>query len=118
MSEPAVDLVGLERFQRTAAAAVRDLEDMADTHDAAVEVLERAAAAAAPRRTGELASSFGTRVTATTGELFNTARHAVPVQFGTRHMAARPFLPVDVARDVTPIFVDAVDAAVSSIKGR
>lgn len=118
MSEPAVELVGAERFTATTAAAIRDLQDLSPAHQDAAELLERQASTKAPRRSGQLAAAFGTRVTASSAELLNTAPHARFVQFGTRHMDATPFMPTDVARDVTPIYVDAVDEAIKNIEGK
>lgn len=120
MTEPAVELVGAERFSATTRAAIADLKDLSDAHRAAGDLIERRASAAAPRRTGDLASAFGTRVTAAGVEVVNTADHAKFVQFGTRHMDAQPFMPDagDVERDLTPIYVDAVDEAIQQIEGK
>lgn len=115
MSESIV-IEGGDRFVATLQGAKRALQHL--DHAAAVEALEAEARPRAPRRTGELAGSFGTRVLAGGAELVNTARHAAPVQFGTRHMAARPFMPADPAGTVTPLYLDEVEQIVRTIKGK
>ena len=113
-----VTIDGAARFSATLQAAAADLRDLSDAHEDAVEALEAKGRARAPRRTGELVGSFGTRVTAAGAELVVGARHAPFVQFGTRNMSARPFMPDDPARDVTPLYLDHVDDIVGQIKGK
>lgn len=114
MSE--IELEGGARFAATLRAAQAKLRNL--DHKPALDALEQEARAAAPRRTGELAGSFSTRVMGSAGELVNTARHAIFNQFGTRYMDAQPFMPTDPAGTVTPIYLDEVDDIVHTIKGK
>jgi HK97 gp10 family phage protein len=54
-------------------------------------------------QSGELRGAFTTRVTrnqqGATGTIGNTAPHALFLEFGTRHMAARPFMRPAFARN-------------------
>lgn len=65
-------------------------------HDVTAEGLrvgEARAKAEAPVRTGFLRSSIGSRMTTQTGgELIAKANYAGYVNYGTRHMAGRPFM--------------------------
>lgn len=82
-----VSAPGAGRLARDLARAADELDDATLTRDVA-EPIARRAQAAAPRRTGTLARSI--HVT-TTGVAVDAA-HAVFVHWGTRHMAARPFV--------------------------
>lgn len=108
---------GQARFEATAKAAARALTDLSAVHQLAVDELQAEALPRTPRRTGELAGSFGARITDTIGELVNTARHAGFVNFGTRFMIGRRFMPADPATTITPIYLQEVDEIVDTIKG-
>lgn len=109
---------GLDVFRVTLARAVAELEDLSAVHEDAATGLAVAGAGAAPRRTGELAGSFGLAQLSADGvAVAVSAPHAPHVQFGTRFMAARPFMPDDPATDVTPLYLDHLADVVGQIKG-
>ena len=59
---------------------------------ASLQIASEEAKAACPKETGALAASIGCRVSESGGELFASAPYAMPVEMGTAHMPARPFL--------------------------
>ena len=79
-----------EVLERVSAAAIRRA-----TREAIAASLAEACAQAkadCPKDTGALAGSIGCRVSDDGGALFATAPHAMPVEMGTAHMPARPYL--------------------------
>lgn len=95
-------------------------EDLADWHQAHRRVsddLLRTASRFVPVRTGELRGSARTSPSRTRAEVEWTATHALPVEFGTRYMAAQPFArrAIDMLPAVPDAYADAMNDIVRDI---
>lgn len=117
MTQQTVTVDGADRLAATLARAATDLGDLTEPLTAAGDELQADARARAPRRTGQLAASFGTHVNKLELDLINTADHAPYVQFGTSKMSARPFMPDDPLTTTTTHVLDHIDDALSRVKG-
>lgn len=111
-------LEGVDELRATLAAAADQLGDLSIPGREAGQAIEDAAQAAAPVLTGELAGSFGLVLDAAGVTVTNSAEHAIPVQFGTRFMAAQPFMPGDLAEVALPAYVEYLDQVLQSIHGK
>ena len=117
-----VQLLGGDHLAATAAAAARDLDDLSGASRQAGAQLARAAAAAAPRRTGALAGSVRAVDAGPAGVTVQTGvRYATYVEFGTRWTRPTYFLTRTLtgqADPVTDTYAAAVDHAVAKVKGQ
>jgi HK97 gp10 family phage protein len=105
----------------TLGKAITDLGDLAGAGHRAASVIVDAARGRAPRRTGALAGSISAGpVTGTVASVKATVRYGGPVHWGTRHMAAQPFLS-DAATATEgawlPLYETEVARAVDQVRG-
>jgi hypothetical protein len=119
----AVELVGGAQFARTMATFGRDIQRLTDAHTAAGAEVARLAGGRARRRTGALAASFGPRVTDAGVEVTSPLRYAGVQEFGwaAHHIAPSHALTSsldDAAPAVERIYTDAVDTALSKVRGK
>ena len=127
MSEPTVgvQVEGLAKLTRTMRKAGEDLTELKTAHAAAGQIVARAAAASAPRRTGRLAgtlraSKAANRARVTAGT--RSVPYSMPIHWGwpARKIAANPFVS-QAARDTEsvwlPEYLKAVEEALSHIEG-
>ena len=110
-SRPAVEVVGLSRLARTMKRAALDVQELKD--------LNRAAAGAAPRRSGRLAADIRTAGTQRAG-IVRVGRaslpYAGPIHWGwpARRIAAQPFA-ADAARKTEPVWTEIYLAGITRI---
>lgn len=119
------ELRGAAQLRRTLKQAGDDLEDMKDAHIRAAKIVEEATLGLVPVDSGWLAStirSSGTATTATVRAGNKATPYAGPIHWGwpDRNIKANPFA-AEAARLTEPtwgrIYADAVDKAISRIKG-
>lgn len=118
-----VQLVGASRLRRTLKAAGDDLQDLKQAHAAAAQLAAGRARAIAPRgRTGRLAGSIRPTATGTVAMISATAAHAGVINYGwpAHGISSQPFMN-QAAQDTEPhwlpIYLKALDRALSTIKG-
>ncbi|MEM0095037.1 MAG: HK97 gp10 family phage protein [Candidatus Bathyarchaeia archaeon] len=100
-----------QALQRLGDAAQRNIQEHLERW--AMEVREYARALA-PVRTGRLRNSIYTRTSGWTVEVGASAEYAIYVEFGTRHMQAKPFLRPAVEEHLPTLenaILDALDKA-------
>jgi hypothetical protein len=88
------ELVGADRLRRDLKTASRKLDDLSTGHGRAGEIVAARARSLAPRRSGALASSVGSRGTPGAMEAYATAPYAGVHEYGwgARHIRAQPYL--------------------------
>jgi len=102
------------------AAATRIAEMPAAVHTRAGQLVARAVAAAAPRRSGVLAASFVGRAGGGGAQVTSRARYAGYVNYGTRRMRGRRYVDagLDAAADpVAQVYADEIDRALGHVRG-
>lgn len=111
-------VTGLDELRATLAAAADQLGDLTAPGAEAGQAIAAFGQQYAPVLTGELAGSFGLTTVDDGVTVTNSAEHAIPVQFGTRFMAAQPFMPGDLAEVALPAYVAHLDQVLQSIHGK
>ena len=119
-----VQIEGLSRLASTMKRAGQDVEELKDAHARAGETVAAAAAAAAPRRSGNLAGSIRAARQARRARVqagSSRVPYAAPIQWGwpARTIAANPFLS-DAARSTEgawlKAYLDDVQKALDKVK--
>jgi len=120
-----VQVEGARRLRATLRKAGRDLGDLKEAHAAAGRIVQAAAAAAVPRRSGELAGTLRSSGTATQAVVragFARTPYAGPIHWGwpARGITAQPFI-AEPAQQTEPRWIlgyhRAVDQILANIKG-
>lgn len=115
-----VDLVGADRLRKDLKQAAAKLDDLSVPDAAAARVIAAQAARRAPRRTGALARSIRPAAARTGPQVTATVSYAPFVEYGTRHMAARPFLypaAADTETQWTAVYERHIETVAASVKG-
>jgi hypothetical protein len=109
-----IDLKGAERFSSTLEGAAHDLGDLRDAGTEAGRIVADLAAATAPRRTGQLASSVRPEVDGNAVAIGSDLVYALPIHNGwaAHNIAPQPFLD-DAVRAGEAQWVGAYERAVS-----
>lgn len=112
---------GDKQLVATLGKAITDLGDLGESGQRAAALIVNAARGRAPRRTGALAGSVSVgQVTGTVATAQATVRYGGFVHWGTRHMAAQPFLS-DAATSTEgawlPLYETQVARAVDQVRG-
>jgi hypothetical protein len=108
------ELAGVENLDRTLDVAAREIADVTPEERAAGEYLARRGAAAAPRRTGFLASTHGYDVGLERVDVVATAPYATIVH------STNPWLEravVGAESHVAELYLAGLDRALSQVKG-
>lgn len=116
-----VSVVGLARLRRDLKAAGADLADLKEANARAGSIVQTAAAARAPRRSGRLAGSGrASRTVGRVSVMFGGARvpYAGPVHWGwaARGIEPNPFIP-DAAQATEPLWLAAYAADLDRLAG-
>ena len=121
MSRDPIEVRGSDRLARTLAAAADDLADLRAEHARIGATLAAAARTRAPRRTGRLVASIGVTPSPQKIELSAGTPYAAVINFGSRRKGIRPnpFLTgtVDKNPTIVPLYRDALDRALSKVRG-
>lgn len=115
-----VQVDGADRCAATLRAAGASLGRTGPPARVAAEGIGRQARARAPRRTGRLASSITVASEADGATVGTSLRYAPYVNFGTRYVAARPFLTAAAERGeplALAAYEKSVNQALSRVKG-
>lgn len=124
-ARPAVEVEGLRTLRRTLKAAGHSLQDLKDAHNEVAQLVVRAAAPNAPRRTGALAGTdrgSGTQSAAIVRAGRASVPYAGPIHWGwpARHITAQPWLyeaAVDSQDQWTGVYLRALQHIIDTIEG-
>lgn len=122
---PAVEVEGLRTLRASLKAAGLSVDDLKDAHAQVAQLVVRAAAPNAPRRTGALAASTrgsGTQGAAVVRAGKSAVPYAGPIHWGwpSRHIAANPWLwnaAVNSREQWTGTYLHALEAIIDKIEG-
>jgi len=102
-----VDVSGAAETQAAFDALARDVEDLAETHRRAVELLIPGIGRRSPRRTGALAASWRAEATKIAGGVVSGVAYAGPIEYGV------PSRGIPGARMVADTIAEQTDAVVA-----
>lgn len=123
MADAAVTVEGLDAFLSTMGKATQALQELTSAHSQASAVIASAVAAAAPRRSGRLASSVRASRGPTGAAVDVGAPYAGPIEWGwpSRNVDASHFA-MNAARQTEPQWVKFYEAdvqkALDEVKGK
>lgn len=112
-----VKIEGADRLASTLHAAAREIGASNTAARVAAEAIGTTARARAPRRTGRLRASITVRSEAMGASVGTSLRYAPFVNYGTRHVAARPFL-TGATETGSPLALAAYEQTVTKALGR
>lgn len=92
MTQPKIKVHGLPELKATMRKAAAEMQEMKDAHLKAAQLVAAAGRGTAPRRTGRLSASVSGDRESAKAVIVATAPYAAFVHYGTRYMAARPWL--------------------------
>jgi hypothetical protein len=122
---PAVEVEGLRQLRRSLKAAGLSLQDLKDAHAQVAQLVVRAAAPRAPRRTGRLVATdraAGTQTAAIVRAGRASVPYAGPIHWGwpARHIPAQPWLydaAVQSREEWTGLYLHALEDIIDKVEG-